>query len=369
MVLQHSVSVIHRYIAKECLKYLILVQTVILSIFIVVEYLESMDRFQKMGLSMARGLFYVLLKMPYMINLLLPVCMMLSSVIVVSLMNRNNEIIVLKTSGMPVFFLLQPLLFISFIAACLIFIASETIVPISMTRVNYIKHTQLQKRDVVAAKGKNIWIKGKHQITHIAYYDQQTGMIFGISLNCFNDEFQLIKRVDAKAGVYINGTWRLFDALEYLPLKGQKGNIAQNQSQYYSIKDEVLDFSKEDLLSVVKTSEEMRFKELLAHIQKIESDGYEAVNYKVDLFAKTSFPLAAIILCLLGTSFAIRSKHKYHMALSIAYGILIAFSYWVCHSFCLSLGYGTVLNPFWASWSTNFLFLGISLIQFFNATE
>jgi lipopolysaccharide export system permease protein len=128
-----------------------------------------------------------------------------------------------------------------------------------------------------------------------------------------------------------------------------------------------LDFIPEDLSRVIKKSEEMSFKELMQYIRKIEDEGYDATAHRVDLYAKFSFPLVCIILCIVGAGIAFRSKLKEGLPVSITYGIGTAFLYWIFHSFCVSLGYGEMLPPVVAVGTANVVFLCIGFMILLNA--
>jgi lipopolysaccharide export system permease protein len=124
---------------------------------------------------------------------------------------------------------------------------------------------------------------------------------------------------------------------------------------------EPFEFLPEDLKRVAKKSDEMNFMELLEYIKDVESEGYDATSYRVDLHAKIAFPLVSIILCLVATGIAAKRKIREGLALNIVYGIGLMFLYWIFYSFCLSLGYGGVLLPVIAAWTANFIFLCIGI--------
>jgi lipopolysaccharide export system permease protein len=111
----------------------------------------------------------------------------------------------------------------------------------------------------------------------------------------------------------------------------------------------------------------MSFKELLTYIRKIEEEGYDAAKYKVDLYAKLALPFVCVIMCILGTGIAIKGEKMESIFLCVAYGIGIAFFYWIFYSFCLSLGYGEMLPPAIAAWCANFVFLCFGLFTLLRA--
>jgi lipopolysaccharide export system permease protein len=130
---------------------------------------------------------------------------------------------------------------------------------------------------------------------------------------------------------------------------------------------EKFDFLPEDLNRVAKKSEEMTFKELSEYIKRVEAEGYDATNYRVDLYAKIAFPFICIIMCMVGTGIGARGKIKESMPVVIAFGIGMAFLYWIFYSFCLSLGYGEMLPPGIAAWTANLAFFCFGAVTLLNA--
>jgi lipopolysaccharide export system permease protein len=144
----------------------------------------------------------------------------------------------------------------------------------------------------------------------------------------------------------------------------------QNGSYVVNFADEQvedIDFSPEDLKKVAKKSEEMSFKELYRYIQDVESEGYDATPYRVDLQGKFALPLSCVIVCLIGASITLRKTSREGLSMSIAYGMVIVFLYWITQSFCSSLGYGGLLPPYVAAWTANFIFVSFAVFNFLNA--
>ena len=217
---------------------------------------------------------------------------------------------------------------------------------------------EVKKKSAVISRGKNIWIRDNRAIYHITYYNPANSTILGVTLNFFDDDFRLIRRVDAKEGVFEKGKWIFYEIME------QKLDKENNNYQVTILaeREEPFHFLPDDIKRVVKKSEEMNFLELLAYIKNIENEGYDASVYKVDLYAKLAFPFVCLIMCLVGTGIACRSKLKESLPVSVFYGICIAFSYWIFYSFCLSLGYGEVLPPAVAAWTANFIFFCFGIL-------
>ena len=356
-------SIIHRYLTREIFKYVGIVLVMVICIFVAVDFLGTMDEFVSAGLSLSRAFVFVLLRIPFMAAHFIPVSILLAVLIVFGLMSKYNEMVALKSGGVSIYYLLRPVLSIGLLFSILLFFLSEVIVPITMGKANKIKLREIRKESAVTSMENDIWIKGSRSITHIKYYNPADKTIFGITLNFFDEGFRLIRKVDARRGFFRQEKWFLYELVEQ---KLDKEN-GKYRITFHEERVEDLDFLPEDLKMVIRSSEEMSLKELLAYVKKVEAEGYDATIYRVDLYAKMAFPFVCIIMCIVGIGIAVKGKIKEGLPVSIAYGIGIAFLYWVSYSFCVSLGYGETLPPVIAVWAANLVFLCFGVVILLNA--
>ena len=314
-------------------------------------------------MSLIKAFEYVLLKLPFMFVQLTPAGTVLSCIVVFGIMNRNNELMALKSSGISVYYLVKPAFYTGLFLAAMMFFLGETIVPVTMSRSNYIYNSFIRHHRKIYSTRENIWIKGDKTIAHFKYFNPTDKTISGITLSFFNKDFKMTHRVDAEKGVFKDGFWYLYHVLD----QRYGSTMEQNKVKSYDMKKFKLDILPEDLKKIVKQSEEMSFSELSAFIKKIEKEGYDASSYKVDLFGRTAFPFICIIMVLTGAATGIRPGIKENFPLGIAIGIGVSFFYWVMFGFCTSLGYGKMLPPFISAWAANFFFFFFSLIYLLNS--
>ena len=113
--------------------------------------------------------------------------------------------------------------------------------------------------------------------------------------------------------------------------------------------------------------EVQRAPELFSYIQEVESEGYDATTFRVDLHARFALPVLTVIVCIIGIGIAVKRKGREGPSVSIALGALMVFFYWVLHSFCLSLGYGGLLPPVVAAWISNIIFSCYAVFNLLSA--
>ena len=342
--------IIQKYIYREFFKYLGLVQGVVIALFVTIDYLTRIGYFMKLDISLWYGLGYILLKVPYIFVLLMPACSALATIVILCLMEKNNEILALKSSGVKGTTLLKPVMILGLVLTGVYFILSETIVPIAQTKANDIRR-DIKHLSVTTTRDNNIWIKKDNAIVHINFYNHVDRTLSGITLYYFNSRFKMIRRIDAQHAIFQNGQWSLQDVLELTPGDGEQFFVSRTMKE----KTIPLDLKPEELKSVIKKPEEMNIREMVRYVNKLKKEGYDPIVYRVDLHGKIAFPFACFLMSIAGFGVVLSGQKKKGLPMAIAFGICISFIYWFFHSFCISLGYGELLPPMLAAWMADFV--------------
>lgn len=367
--------ILYRYVIREILRTALVLLVSVVGIYLVVDFFERIDNFMEAGVPMARMLAYLAYKVPMIIAQVLPVVLLLAVLVTFGLMGKHNEIIALKSGGVGFHTLLKPLAGTGLAFSLLLFLTAEIFVPVTAARANAIWWGEVKKRAAVVSREKNIWLKENQRITHIKYYDRDARAAFGVTVYEFDPEFRLAERIDAERAVFSAGAseggeggggpgrWEVFGMMRQV--------LDPSTGQYRITTDPgpvglQIGISPENLETVVKKSEEMSLVELYGYVRRIESEGYDATRYRVDLHAKSAFPLICFILAFVSAGIAGRKGIRDGIPVGVAYGIGVAFLYWIFYSLCISLGYGGVIPPVLAAWTANLLFACVALITLMN---
>lgn len=356
-------TIVDKYLTRETLKSLAIVLAIVVGLYIIVEFFNKADNFMEAGLSIARLLRYLQLKLPQITVQIMPVAMLLAVLIALGLMNKNNEIIALKCAGVSAYYLLRSVLAIAVVMSLVIFFLSEIVVPITVSRANKIWLMEVKNKPAVTPRQSDIWIKGHRSIYFIQYFNPKNQSISGVVLNFFDNNFKLTTRVDASRGLYEQGKWVFYDTME---------QVLDRESEAYQVRFHTrqtvdVDFLPEDLIRVFKRSEEMNVAELYQYIREVEQEGYNATALRVDFQARFAYPVFSIIVCIIGLGTAVKRKSREGPSVSIIFGAGVVFLYWVLHSFCLSLGYGGLLPPIISAWISNIIFSCYATLNLMNA--
>lgn len=355
--------IINRLITREFFRYFAMVLLLVVCVYLLIDFLEKIDEFIESGIGIIRVVYFALLQLPAIIVLIMPAGVMLAVILMFGFMNRYREIMALRSSGVSIYMLIRPVILCGIICSILLFVVSELFMPFAQTKSNIIWAQEVKKRVQPDQALKDIWLKKKHTILNVNFFEPTKNIINGMTYNELDDDANISYRLGAETAVYQDGVWILTAGME------QRLN-EQNRYDYRYFDEErfVMDFTPDDLRSVLKSSEEMNFLDLMDLIAAIEEDGYDARQYRVDLHGRFSLLASCFILCLIGAGLAVRCRLNPKMVQTVIQGIVVIFSMWLLRSLFMSLGYdGEVLPPFAAAWLVNVIFGILAVVLLVHA--
>lgn len=345
-------KVVSKYISVEFLKLFILCLSIFILLFLVIDFIQKIDNFVKAEVSFGLILSFFLFKIPYITVQMMPVAIMISAIVLLCQMKKNFEIIALKTCGFNILHVFQPLIIISFIISVLSFVLSEVIVPYTSPRSNNIWEVNVKKHSPVGFYGNTeIWYKSKNNIYWIKYYDVKTKTMHNPTFYLFDDQFRLVEKIDGEVCEWQDGVWIVKNGITQTLGTDDTYKPKRFNEILFSIAE-----TPETFMRRMKKPEDMSYKQLKEHAEKVKTEGYDNTTDLVDLNMKLAFPLISTVLMILAIPIALWRRSS-GIPLSITIGIAACFLLYVVMAFSRSLGLAGILPPILAAWTANILFL------------
>jgi lipopolysaccharide export LptBFGC system permease protein LptF len=176
------------------------------------------------------------------------------------------------------------------------------------------------------------------------------------------DRWAFRRRIFAERGRLEGEVLRLEDG--WVRDLGEDGTRAVGYEKFAAL-DVPVEGGRGVFLKESKEPEEMKAGELAAYIGQVQALGYDTTRLRVDLATKASFPVAALIMTLVGVPFAF-SMGRRGTLVGVGVGTAIAIVYWVAIGVFRSLGYAGMLTVFLAAWGPNLIFGLLGLYLFFR---
>jgi lipopolysaccharide export system permease protein len=350
-------KVVDRYLINEYLGNLLFITLSLISLFLIIDFFEKFRMFLSNHATFGQMGSYFFFRLPMIISQMLPAAILLASLVTCGYLSRHNEITAMKANGISLYRIAIPILTIAALTSLLIFFLSEWVTPHTNDRAENIRLVEVQKQPSMGSfKQDQIWYRGQKGIYNFRWFDAQTSTLHGITVHYLDREMKLLMRLDAESGEWMKGRWLFHNILITRFDGGEFPVLSRMKQQVVDLPETPADFQV-----VQKDVELMGYSELKRYIRKLQSEGYDATRYVVDLHGKIAFSLVSIILAVIGFSFSLRSERSGGIAQGIGAGLVIGFSYWLVYAFGMSLGRSGTLPPFIAAWFANILFGAASI--------
>jgi lipopolysaccharide export system permease protein len=315
------------------------------------------------SLPLAVAITIFLLKIPEYVAYGLPIATLLTTLIVYGRLNRECELIALRSVGISIYKIILPAIYLSVVIALITFITNEAIIPQTSDRITelqqpFLPETEftLQRKDIFYLEYESIANEEK-QIKRLYYaksFDDKFNDL--VILSWAEDYLQQI--ITAKSAFWSEQSrlWNLQQGSIY-----NLGNDILNTDRI-SFKSDRIQLPNTFFLIVTQESDPdvMSLAQAQKYLQLIidSNDVKEIRLFRVRIQQKLAFPLICPIFALIGSSLGATFTNL-NRGKSFAFCVGIAFSYYVLGFIIGSLGIAGLITPIVAAWLPNVIGLGL----------
>lgn len=310
---------------------------------------------------------YYLTYLPIIFTQVSPIAILLSTIYTFGKLNRNNELVAMRSSGLSLWQITTPLLIIGLILSILIFFVNERLVPQAQIRCDEMKarlEGNKNERDK-NEKINNLTFFGlRNRLFFISSFDTKNNIMEGITILEHDEKQNLTAKITAKRGVYRDNLWVFYGSSRF-----NFDNLGQIQADSAYNEEQIMDITEtpQDFLQQRKRPELMDTAQLQDYIWRLEKSGATPVirNVLVDLYQRYAASFSSLILILIGIPFSFMIRKRANIFSSFGICIAISFLYYVFTAISLALGKTGIIFPLLSAWLVPgiFSFLSINAIQ------
>jgi len=346
-------NTLDRYVSRKYLAVLGLILAGLLSASVLGAFFERLEAVHKHGKPIGLLLQHVWYRIPEFLAAVIPVAVLTTTLLVLGLLARTNEITAMKASGISVYRIVVPVLVLAAAASGAAFLVQERLAPAAGIRA---EETWNRINDIPARRYSFLnrhWIMSRHRdrIYHYEYFDPVASAFSRLSVFDLDTAGWFIARriyaerasLDSNGLALGRGWLRDFRA-------GAAEPFALKDSWELATADGRAAFFRE-----WKEPEQMTYVELREYAAEVRATGFKAARLTVDLGGKIAFPLVSLVMTILAIPFAFSMGKKGNLV-GVGLSVALAIGYWGTFGIFRSLGYTGVLTPFLAAWGANFVF-------------
>lgn len=351
------ISLIDRYILKLFTSYLVAGLTVFSVLFLTVDFMSSMVRYNVQLSVLFRYYIYLL---PSIVYQMIPMASVLSSIFTISSLQKSNELVALFSSGMSLIRISTPIVILTLIISIFGFFFSDLILPVFSKKKNYIYYLEIVKQPGLfsTVKENKIWYRSRNTLFNIKTLNIKKKQAQQLTLYYFDPNWNLIQLITAKEVHMNGGKWALSDGALTLFIEDSPFPLTTSfDKKIISVAEDL-----GDLKSNPDTSDTLSVTDLKKFIGKNKEAGLDTMHYEVDYYAKYSFAFASSLLAILSIPFSLTGPRGAGRAASVAKCIGLVFLYWAIFSSSITLGRHGAIHPLMAAWAPNAI---VSLLAIF----
>jgi lipopolysaccharide export system permease protein len=368
-LIRKSIGILPTYLIRLFSGYLFGVLAAIVVVFVVIDYISNLKRFETAHLTQVMLYYYYYL--PWIIQEIIPVVLLLASMFAIGKLAKHSELTAMKSAGINIRQLTFPLLFCGMLIAVAAFYLGEWTIPRANAARNQlteqIRMGPASPQSAAKAAGRefrrNFFYFGSPKIIYFfEEFATQPQIARGIRREVF-DKDKILQRVKAEAMQYDKDGWVF--------LKGQVRDFSSDSSKllnFDTLKDTILKVSPSDMVARVKNKEEMSYWELQKYTDLARRRGEQVQKYAAELDFKIALPAMNFIVILLGIAITARAGRK-GSAMLFGIGLLLTFSYWIIARFAIVFAENGNIPSIVGAWSSNVLFMAIALLLYRKASR
>ncbi|MBI3624937.1 MAG: LPS export ABC transporter permease LptG [Candidatus Rokubacteria bacterium] len=360
---QQSSHLMDRYLVREFLMYLGLGVGVGAALFVVVDLLQTLDRYLRTKPPVVYILEHFIYRLPAGLYQGLPVIVLVSTIFLFLALSRQHELTALKAAGVSLYRVSLPILLLAFAVSVGSVVFQETVLPFLNTKGEEVDRIKIRgELPRHLQRRTQIWYRSSEsRFFRVDLLDPGGRQMDGVMVLEIDRNFRLLNRLDAARAYWSSRGWEFERGAfrEFAP----DGTV---ESVPFVLTSLELPETLDDFIQIQKPADTMSFRELRAYMQKLQESGHQIGKYVVQLYSKLSFPLVHVIMALVAIPFALQWPRGGRI-IGVALAIALSMGYWVVNSLALSFAKADLLPPLLAAWAANIVFAGLGISLFLRA--
>jgi LPS export ABC transporter permease LptG/LPS export ABC transporter permease LptF len=355
-----SPRILDEYVVREFLSTFFLVLSGFVLLMLAFTFFELIGDILRNHIALSMVGNYLINLTPSMVYQITPLAVLIAVLVTFGVLNRNSEIIAMKATGISLYRLVIPIVFISALLAVGLFLFDQIYLPQANRRQEALHNIIKGRPPQTVLHPEQNWIFGEpHRnesggIFYYKFFDSEHKEFADLSIFEFDrSTFALSRRIFAARAVWDPST------ASWLFLNGWERDFAgSNVTEFREFKQTSFSEIHEDPNYFVKErlqAQEMSFGQLDRYIADLRQSGFDTMRLRVDLWRKLAYPLMAVVMAVLAIPFALSMGRRSSLT-GVAVAIAVTLAYIVINDLFQGLGNVNYLPAMMAAWSSDVLF-------------
>ncbi len=334
-------KLLNKYLINQYVKFFFTVNVAFVSLYCIIDFFDKIDDFSNKGQSLWLVVQYFSLNIPFIVDQLSPILILLSGVMTLGLLNHSNELIALKAGGIPLKLIVRPIIVSGLLTTTLLFAVAQFVLPTTIAITNEIWFEKVKgKIQLGIYRNGRYYFKGKEGFYSFEWRNK-TQMVFNnFSYSKWGEDNSLESLIAAEVAGYENDRWILVNGQtqEY-----EKGNYTTSP---FSVIHLTFPEIPQDFLIPQYEQAALSLTKLFSDIFKKETQE-EKNKAWTEFFNRVSYIFLGLPLLLMGLPILLITYQRWgkDLSISIVASCGMAFVAWGIWSTLQSLAKAGAIPP------------------------
>ena len=321
-----------------------------IAVYVLIDFFEKIDNFSEKGKSMGLVVKFFLLNIPFILEQMGPVCILLAGVITLGILNHSNELIALKAGGIPLRKIVTPIIVAGVIFSGLLLTMSQFVLPETIASTNKIWNEEVKGRVPLGIyRNGRYYYQSKDSFYSFVRPDPSKNEFHLFSYSTWNKKHQLTSLVASPLAIWQNNTWTLYNGQVQTTSGPDTFKTDIFQARNFDFPERPEDFFVPEYRSL-----ELSLTGLFLDAKRQDSPADANKAWAV-FYGRIFYILLGLPLLLLGLPLLLIVYRKWGRDLSLAIPVScgLAFACWGIWGTLQSLAKANYLNPLLAAGSVH----------------
>ena len=352
--------ILDRYILKNTFIGYIFVLIVFVGLYFIIDLFSSLADILKAKPSLSILAQYYGLMIPLIFMRVSFFALLISVIYSVGEMNKTNEIISMRSSGLSIVRVAFPILFLAIVLSFISFFVQEQVLVRSQKRVEEIKIRYIKKDSDGGAEKKNFAFPSEDMIFFVRKFSPKEHVMEDVAMFQENMDGDITKKIVAAHINYDGQKWIGTDIIEYS--LNETGNIS-DRPIHWNQRQIPLEYTPQELALKQSAAQYGSLKSLKTERYRLKKiHAYHILaNLTIDYNQRIADPFTHFFLIIGILPFVMEIKKRKVMLSSVGTGFMFGFLYYFLFSFSVALGKAGTLLPALSVWVTPLFFLTVGV--------
>jgi lipopolysaccharide export system permease protein len=301
----------------------------------------------KTNLTALNAVAMMAFKLPHLAQEAIPFSILFGGMLNFWRLNRHQEFIVARSSGISAWEFLLPTLLICLSIGVIKATIYNPFASAMMLQFEQLKNQHTAGRTSFAAISEDgLWLRQKlpngHYILHAATIDPTKMTLERVIIFRMANNKKFVSRIDAMQGVLGNKNWLLKNVIINAP------DTPTRQAKTAKIPT---DLTSENIQNSFATPETMSFWVLPGFIEVLEKAGFSGLRHRIYWHSLIADPFLLCAMTLFAAAFTLRAPRRGGVSVALASGLATGFVIYFASDVIYALGLSARLPPMLAAWS------------------